>query len=180
MVRAVVDPNVFVSAQISSSGPPARIARAADQLAFEVVVSAQLLSELHDVLMRPRFRRYMTEGEVEDLVADLREKGTGATEGEIERTVPEDPRDDYLVALAHASNAEYLISGDPHLPRRRTKYRHRTHAPPIRRTLGERKFVEYRGTAYRTPPALITDAVTGEIGVPGAAGVVNSASKRRV
>lgn len=65
--------------------------------------------------MRPRFRRYMTEGEVEDLVADLREKGTGATEGEIERAVPDDPKDDYLVALTHASNADYLVSGDPHL-----------------------------------------------------------------
>lgn len=115
MIRAVVDPNVFVSAQISSSGPPARIARAADSGIFELVVSELLLSELHDVLMRPRFRRYMTEGEVEDLVADLREKGTGATEGEIERAVPDDPKDDYLVALTHASNADYLVSGDPHL-----------------------------------------------------------------
>lgn len=111
----MVDPNVFVSAQISSSGPPARIARAADGGVFEVIVSDLLLSELHDVLMRPRFRRYMTEGEVEDLVADLREKGIGATEGEIERAVPDDPKDDYLVALAHASNADYLVSGDPHL-----------------------------------------------------------------
>lgn len=117
----MVDPNVFVSAQISSSGPPARIARAADERTFEVVISAQLLSELHDVLMRPRFRRYMTEGEVEDLVANLREKGIGATEGEIERTVPEDPGDDYLVALAHASSADYLISGDPHLTEAKNK-----------------------------------------------------------
>lgn len=115
MVRAVVGPNVFISAQISSSGPPARIVRAADEGAFEVVVSAHLLSELHDVLMRPRFRRYMTEGEVEDLVAGLRETGIGATEGEIERAVPEDPRDDYLVALARTSGADYLVSGDPHL-----------------------------------------------------------------
>jgi putative PIN family toxin of toxin-antitoxin system len=115
VIRAVVDPNVFVSAQISTSGPPARIARATDDGAFELVVSDLLLSELYDVLMRPRFRRYMTEGEVEDLVADLREKGIVATEGEIERAVPDDPKDDYLVALMCASNADYLVSGDPHL-----------------------------------------------------------------
>ena len=115
MIRAVVDPNVFVSAPISTSGPPARIARAADSGVFEVVVSDVLLSELRDVLLRPRFRRYMTEGEVEALVTDLREKGIGATEGEIERAVPDDPKDDYLVALARASEADYLVSGDPHL-----------------------------------------------------------------
>lgn len=115
MVRAVVDPNVFVSAQISSLGHPARIARVADNGVFELIVSDRLLSELHDVLMRPRFRRHMTEGEVEDLIANLREKGISATEGEVERAIPDDPKDDYLVALTRASGAEYLVSGDPHL-----------------------------------------------------------------
>ena len=38
----------------------------------------RLLSELHDVLMRRRFRRHMTESEVENLVEDLREKGISA------------------------------------------------------------------------------------------------------
>jgi putative PIN family toxin of toxin-antitoxin system len=114
-LRAVVDPNVFVSAQISSLGHPARIARAADEGIFELVVSERLLSELHDVLMRPRFRRHMTEREVENLVEVLREKGINAEEGEIRRLVPGDPKDDYLVALARVSGAGYLISGDPHL-----------------------------------------------------------------
>ncbi len=114
-LRAVVDPNVFISAQISSLGHPARIARAADRGNFELVVSERLLSELHDVLMRPRFRRHMTESEVENLVEDLREKGISAEEGEIERMVPGDPKDDYLVALARVSGADYLVSGDPHL-----------------------------------------------------------------
>ncbi|MBA2714330.1 MAG: putative toxin-antitoxin system toxin component, PIN family [Rubrobacteraceae bacterium] len=114
-LRAVVDPNVFISAQISSLGHPARIARAADKGIFELVVSERLLLELHDVLMRPRFRRHMTESEVENLVEDLREKGIGAEEGEIGRVVPGDPEDDYLVALARVSGADYLVSGDPHL-----------------------------------------------------------------
>lgn len=114
-LRAVVDPNVFISAQISSLGHPARIARAADKGIFELVVSERLLSELHDVLMRPRFRRHMTEREVENLVEDLREKGINAEEGEIRRMVPGDPKDDYLVALACVSGAGYLVSGDPHL-----------------------------------------------------------------
>ena len=114
-LRAVVDPNVFISAQISSLGHPARIARAADRGTFELIVSERLLSELHDVLMRPRFRRHMTESEVENLVEVLREKGLSAEEGEIERMVPGDPKDDYLVALARASGADYLVSGDPHL-----------------------------------------------------------------
>jgi predicted nucleic acid-binding protein len=71
ILRAVVDPNVFISAQISSLGHPARIARAVDEGIFELVVSERLLSELHDVLMRPRFRRHMTE---RGLKARMRER----------------------------------------------------------------------------------------------------------
>lgn len=75
----------------------------------------RLLSELHNVLMRRRFRRHMTESEVENLVEDLREKGISVEEGEIGRMVPGDPKDDFLVALARVSGAGYLISSDPHL-----------------------------------------------------------------
>ena len=113
--RAVVDPNVFVSAQVSSLGHPARIARAAGNGDFELIVSERLLAELRDVLLRPRFRRYMPEGEVEDLISDLREVGIAVQEGDIGRIVPEDPKDDYLVALAREAEADYLVSGDPHL-----------------------------------------------------------------
>jgi|SRR5215210_3235638 len=114
-LRAVVDPNVLVSARVSDLGYPARIARAADEERFELVVSERLLDELSDVLMRERFRRYATIEEVEDFLAGLLEKGFFFDEGEPERIVPDDPKDDYLMALASASRADYLVSGDPHL-----------------------------------------------------------------
>jgi putative PIN family toxin of toxin-antitoxin system len=115
-VRVVVDPNVLVSSRISSLGHPARIARAADEGRFELIVSERLLSELRDVLMRERFRRYATVEEVEDLLAGLRERGVLFEEdAEVERVVPDDPKDDYLVALARASGAARIVSGDPHL-----------------------------------------------------------------
>lgn len=31
--------------------------------------------------------------------------------------MPDDPKDDYLVALTRASGADYLVSGGPHLDR---------------------------------------------------------------
>jgi putative PIN family toxin of toxin-antitoxin system len=74
-LRAVVDPNVLISSRISDLGHPARIARAADEGRFELILSERLLGELSEVLMRPRFRRYATEEEVEDLLFGLREKG---------------------------------------------------------------------------------------------------------
>lgn len=114
-MAAVVDPNVLISSRISDLGHPARIVRAADEGGFELVLSGRLLEELSEVLMRPRFRRYATEEEIEDFLSGLREKGIFFEDVEAERMVPGDPKDDYLAALAHASNADYLVSGDPHL-----------------------------------------------------------------
>lgn len=114
-MRAVVDPNVLVSSRISDLGPPARVARAADEGNFELALSERLLEELYEVLMRPRFRRYVTEEEVEDFLSGLREKGLFFEDVKTERMVHDDPKDDCLVALARTSKADYLVSGDPHL-----------------------------------------------------------------
>lgn len=82
-----------------------------------MVISGKLLAELSTVLMRPRFRRYMSESEVNEVIKDLRGKGIFFEDIEAERLVPDDPKDDYLVALVRVSGADYLVSGDPHLTR---------------------------------------------------------------
>jgi hypothetical protein len=55
-VRAVFDPNVLVSASISSKGPPRELLHRWAGGEFELVVSAEILFELQEVLTRPRFR----------------------------------------------------------------------------------------------------------------------------
>jgi len=52
-VRAVLDPNVLVSALISPAGPPREIVGAWMQGRFDLVASPALLGELRDVLERP-------------------------------------------------------------------------------------------------------------------------------
>ncbi len=63
------------------------------------------------MLLRGKFRPKLSFSEVLEYVVWLRERATQAEEGEIER-VTEDPDDDYLIALARASGAEFLVSGD--------------------------------------------------------------------
>ncbi len=109
---------MLVSAWISPHGFPRRILDAADDGRFEMVVSGRLLGELSDVLSRERMRRYGSPG-----LADAHVRRAGRVGihvevvGETERTVPDDPKDDYLVALTRVSGADYLVSGDPHLMR---------------------------------------------------------------
>lgn len=116
-MRAVVDPNVLVSAWISRHGHSRRILEAAEDGSFEMVVSGKVLTELLDVLSRERLRRY---GPLDAAEEHVHRSRTAAgvfieVEGELERIVPDDPKDDYLIALARVSEADYIVSGDPHL-----------------------------------------------------------------
>lgn len=59
-MRAVLDPNVLVSAAISPAGPPRQILTAWTTERFELIISPSVLDELADVLARPKFRRFIT------------------------------------------------------------------------------------------------------------------------
>ena len=115
MTRAVFDPNVLVAAALSPRGAPAACMRAHADGRFELVVSKRLLAELESVLARPKFRRYLTLEQADRYVASLGREGRLVDDpGEIDAVSP-DPNDDYLIALARASRAHVLVSGDPHL-----------------------------------------------------------------
>jgi putative PIN family toxin of toxin-antitoxin system len=115
VTRAVLDPNVLVSAAISPAGTPAECLRAFAGGRFELIVSERLLAELASVLARSRFRRYVSLEEVAEYVDALRREGTLVEDPERIDPVSPDPGDDYLVALARTARAHVLVSGDPHL-----------------------------------------------------------------
>ena len=65
--------------------------------------------------MRPKFRPYVTAREVRAYVALLRRLSSVEPDPEITDGLTADPGDDYLVALARATGAHFIVSGDPHL-----------------------------------------------------------------
>ena len=112
-MKVVIDANVFVSAAIQH-GPSRRIVntwQAGDS--FEVVACPRLLAEVREVLTeRPRLRRW-----IELPVAELFVDRLAATL----ELVPDpgdvaghtrDPGDDYLITLARANRAAFIVSGD--------------------------------------------------------------------
>ena len=116
-MRAVLDPNVIVSALISPKGAPARIFREWLDGGYDLIVSPLLLAELERVLGYPKLRERVSKAEAQELIELLRR---GADQrGDPSLTPPvrsADPGDDYLIALASASQA-VLVSGDRHLLR---------------------------------------------------------------
>ena len=114
-MRAVLDPNVLISALLSRSGSPARVLRAWLDGAFELVVSSQLLSELERALTYPKLRARVEPSEAIELIELLRRGALDARRSQrpADHQV-RDRGDDYLIALAETTQA-VIVSGDRHL-----------------------------------------------------------------
>lgn len=116
MTRAVLDPNVLVSAFISQrGGSPDRIIRAWREGAFELVVSPKLIAELTDVLARPKFALQAADGRADAYIAALAGDAVQIDDPPDPAAVSPDSSDDYLIALARAARADVIVSGDSHL-----------------------------------------------------------------
>jgi uncharacterized protein len=115
MLRVVADANVLVSAAIARSpqAPSVLTLDAALDGRAELVTSPLLLREITSVLARQRLRKYVSADEATRFVADLAAQTTLLVDSRGPHpTVCRDPRDDYLVALAEASGAEAIVTGD--------------------------------------------------------------------
>lgn len=113
--RVVLDPGVLVAAAIAPSGVCARLLDAALDGRIGLIVCPALTQELRDVLHRPKFRRYLSPGEVDRFVALVERVAEHHPDPTVETAISADPDDEYLVALARAAEEDSLVSGDPHL-----------------------------------------------------------------
>lgn len=110
-MKVVIDTNVFVSALIAPTSTPAKILQAWRLGRFELLTCAEQLDELRTTTRYPKVR-----SRISTLVAGIliNEIGKVAnTIGKLPRVErSSDPQDDYLLALAVAGDANYLVSGD--------------------------------------------------------------------
>ena len=117
MIRVVLDANVFVSALISSAGPPARVLQQWEEERFAVVISEAILQELDRVLHYPRlYQKYkLSEERISRFLGLLRTQCV-LVEPTIKLSViKRDPTDDRYLECAIAGEAEIIVSGDDHL-----------------------------------------------------------------
>ena len=110
-MRVILDTNIFVSALISTSGPPARLVDAWADGSFILVSHPIQLAELREVTRRGKVRtliRAATAGRLVNQIGRLADMP--ATLPPVERSP--DPRDDFLLALCEAGGADWLATGD--------------------------------------------------------------------
>jgi uncharacterized protein len=114
-VRAVLDPNVLISALLSRHGSPAKVLRAWLDGAFELILSEQLLDELARALSYPKLRSRVEASEATEFVELLRRGARMHDDPDDPPTTKSPDRgDDYLIALAETAQA-MIVTGDKHL-----------------------------------------------------------------
>lgn len=110
-MRVVLDTNILVSALIAPAGNPAAIDNAWEQGRFILLTCAEQLDELRATLQKPRIAALIKPYKAGHLVNQIKELAENI--GHLPRVSRSpDPADDYLLALAEAGNADYLVTGD--------------------------------------------------------------------
>jgi putative PIN family toxin of toxin-antitoxin system len=103
-----------VSGLINPYGAPARVIQAVGERRVTAVVSEHLLDELAAVLVRPKFRRWVSVEDALAFVEALRNHAGVHGPPAPSRQPARDPDDAYLVALAEATDA-VIVTGDDDL-----------------------------------------------------------------
>lgn len=113
-MRVVIDSNIWVSYLINPGTP---FQETVDTLLGKATVlySDATLQEVLQVLLRPKFRRYVDIEDAYDFAARL------STEGELVDApaaikVCRDPKDDKFLDLAVSGKADMIVTGDADLP----------------------------------------------------------------
>jgi putative PIN family toxin of toxin-antitoxin system len=109
----VLDTNVIVSAALFPDSVPRRAFEKAIDLG-KPLLSAEFLEELHEVLNRKRFDRYVSQESRKGFLATLVDQGV-FLEVQDSIQVCRDPKDDKFLDLAVAGQATCLITGDEDL-----------------------------------------------------------------
>ena len=110
-MRLVVDTNVLVSALLSATSSPARLVLLWRAGRFDLLTATEQLDEVARVTRYPKIRERLTPTVAGRLVNDLR--ALAVTFDALPAVdVSPDPDDNYLLAIAMAGSADFLVTGD--------------------------------------------------------------------
>jgi len=107
--RIILDTNLWISFLITKNYSKL------DSILFSrqcvLVFSKELLTEFIDVIKRPKFHKYVSHSDVEDILKTIEDY---AEYVEVETTIDKcrDPKDNFLLSLSMDGRADYLLTGD--------------------------------------------------------------------
>ena len=110
--RIIIDTNLWISFLITKDFTKL------DEIIFSrhgiLVFSQELLDEFLEVAKRPKFRRFFSAADIEEILETIDEYAEFVNvQTQIE--VCRDPKDNFLLSLSVDGNAEFLLTGDKDL-----------------------------------------------------------------
>jgi putative PIN family toxin of toxin-antitoxin system len=110
-MRIILDTNIIVSGLISEHGAPAQLLNSWTDNAFSLATSATQITELQSVTDRASVRPLITPAHAGRFINDLQPFATVLDRlPVVDRS--RDPDDNFLLAMAEAGAADYLVTGD--------------------------------------------------------------------
>ena len=110
-MRAVLDTNILISALISKKSVTRQIYEAARSGRIAMVTCEAQLDEFRRVTRYPRIQQYVRSAEAGTMLNELRELAV-YIEVNVTVDLSPDPADNFLFAMAQASQADFLVTGD--------------------------------------------------------------------
>ncbi len=137
-MRLVVDTNILISALLAAPSLPAQLVVLWRAGWFELLTANEQLDELMRVTRYPKIRERLAPAIAGRLINDLR--ALAVTLGRLPTVeAAPDPDDNYLLAIAAAGAADFLVTGD-----KRDLLRLGTHAGT--RIISARAFLDLHGS----------------------------------
>ncbi|KPW45970.1 hypothetical protein ALO95_01811 [Pseudomonas syringae pv. antirrhini] len=109
-MRVVLDTNILFSALISPHGAPDTIYRAWRTARFEILTSQMQLDEIRRASRYPKLQAILQPSKVGTMINNL-QRALVLELLTIEEEA-DDPNDSFLLAMALAGDADYLVTGD--------------------------------------------------------------------
>ena len=110
-MRLVIDTNVLISALLAGASLPAQLIVLWRAGRFDLLTADQQLDELMRVTTYPKIRERLAPALAGRLINDLRSLAITIEKLPVIEVSP-DPDDDYLLALAAAGGANFVVTGD--------------------------------------------------------------------
>lgn len=108
-MRVVLDTNILFSALISPHGAPDTIYRAWRTARFEILTSQMQLDEIRRASRHPKLQAILQPSKVGTMINNL-QRALVLERLTIEEEA-DDPNDSFLLAMALAGDADYLVTG---------------------------------------------------------------------
>ena len=110
--RIIVDTNLWISFLLTKKHT--KLDNLFSERAFILLFSQDLLDEFIEVSQRPRFKKYFSANDLQNLLLQIDELAV-FTEVKSRVEICRDPKDNFLLSLAKDGEASHLITGDKDL-----------------------------------------------------------------